>query len=227
MPDSSHIDLEIRPGLRLSSGLALFVESLRALIVADVHWGYAVSQRRAGRLLPQWGDEAIQERLDALVRHYRPALLVVAGDVVHAPAGAGAARTGLASLPDGLEIVCVGGNHDRKSPVPCAPSFQAGGLFIHHGDRDVAVPPGALEIVGHFHPAATWSDGTGTALKLPALVDGPRRLILPAFSPWAAGVPWNRRLGSDERLWFIAPRRIFPWRPSRREPTPQPPRRTD
>lgn len=213
MPSSSIIDVEIRPGLRLSSGLALFVESLRALIVADVHWGYAASQRQAGRLLPEWGDEAIQARLEALLGHYRPALLVVAGDVVHAAAGARAAKSGLARLGSAVpEIVCVGGNHDHRSGFVCAPAFQAGGLFVHHGDRAVAVPDDVLEIVGHFHPAATWTDGAGTSLKVPALVEGSRRLILPAFSPWAGGVPWNHRLESDEQLWFISPRRIFPWR---------------
>ena len=213
MTNSSLIDHEIRPGLHLSSGLALFVDALRALVVADVHWGYAASQRHAGRLLPEWGDEAIQARLQALLAHYRPALLIVAGDVVHAAAGAGAARSGLARLAcAGLEIVCVGGNHDRRSPVGCVESFHAGRLFVHHGDKVRAVPEGALEIVGHFHPAATWNDRAGTALKLPALVEGAHRLILPAFSPWAGGVPWNQRLGPGEQLWFISTRRIFRWR---------------
>jgi metallophosphoesterase superfamily enzyme len=41
-------------------------------------------------------------------------------------------------------------------------------------------------------------------------VAGERRLILPAFSPWAAGTPWNERLRPDEMLWAIAPARIFP-----------------
>lgn len=216
MSNSSLIDSEIRPGLRLSSGLALYVEAPRALVVADVHWGYATSQRRSGRLLPEWGDDAIQARLELLLRHYRPALLIVAGDVVHAAAGADAAQSGLARLDGpGIEIICVGGNHDRRSPVRCLRSFQTGGLFVHHGDKPLAVPDGALEIVGHFHPAATWSDGAGTSLKLPALVDGPRRLILPAFSPWAGGVPWNHRLKVDEQLWFISSKRIFPWRRTR------------
>jgi metallophosphoesterase superfamily enzyme len=40
-------------------------------------------------------------------------------------------------------------------------------------------------------------------------VHGPRRIILPAFSPWAAGTPWNRELAAEERLWAIAPHRVF------------------
>lgn len=38
---------------------------------------------------------------------------------------------------------------------------------------------------------------------------GSRPLILPAFSPWSAGTPWNDRRAAGESLWGIAPNRIF------------------
>jgi metallophosphoesterase superfamily enzyme len=204
-------EVEIRPGLRLNAGPSLFFESLRALVVADVHWGYATSQRAAGRLLPRWGDDDIAARLSALIAHYGPRVLIIAGDVVHGAPGADSAQAFFDGTPRDLQVVLVGGNHDRRASLPCVTSHYASDMFFHHGDEAMTVPPGALEIVGHHHPAATWHDGAGTSLKLPALVEGPRRLILPAFSPWAAGVAWNHRLLPRERLWFIAPRRIFSW----------------
>jgi len=82
-------------------------------------------------------------------------------------------------------------------------------FFFHHGDCALPVPPGCVEVIGHHHPALSWSDGAGTRLKIPALIASRRRLILPAFSPWAAGTPWNDRLEAEETLWAVAPSRIF------------------
>jgi metallophosphoesterase superfamily enzyme len=38
---------------------------------------------------------------------------------------------------------------------------------------------------------------------------GERRVVLPAFSPWAAGTPWVSDPAGNETLWAIAPTRIF------------------
>jgi len=64
-------------------------------------------------------------------------------------------------------------------------------------------------VIGHFHPAFSWYDGAGSRIKLPGLVHGRRKIILPAFSPWAAGTPWNSSLAEADQLWVIAPQRIF------------------
>jgi metallophosphoesterase superfamily enzyme len=73
------------------------------------------------------------------------------------------------------------------------------------------VPADAVEIIGHFHPAITLGDGAGLYLKVAALIQGPRRWILPAFSPWAAGVDWRERLESEETAWIASPKQIFKW----------------
>ncbi|MDO8544149.1 MAG: hypothetical protein Q7S40_27220 [Opitutaceae bacterium] len=41
--------------------------------------------------------------------------------------------------------------------------------------------------------------------------------ILPAFSPWTAGTPWNDQLGTTDTLWAISPNRIF-MLPARKQP---------
>lgn len=208
-------EVEIRPGVRLSTGLSLFLETSRALVVADVHWGYAFTQRAAGRLVPHWGDEDIARRLDALLAYYAPRQLVIAGDIVHGAPGVLAAGRFLERVAPAVEVILVGGNHDRRSQLPSVVAHEVPEAFVHHGDIERPVPAGKLEIVGHHHPAFEWHDGVGTNLKLPALVDSPRRLILPPFSPWAAGVPWNHRLRTGEKLWAVSARRIFAWPPAR------------
>ncbi|MEO6876820.1 MAG: hypothetical protein ABI222_18570 [Opitutaceae bacterium] len=203
----------IRPDVWLDNRRALWLSRPRLLVVADLHWGYAVSHRARGNLLPIWGDEEIAARLRSLLTDYQPAEMLWLGDSLHALAGRAAAEAFLtdATLPP---TTVLAGNHDIRWQRVRVGSLGRDGYFFHHGNESPAVPPDHLEIVGHHHPAVSWSDGAGGRLKLPALVDAPRRLILPAFSPWAAGTPWNTRRAPDETLWAIAPQRIFKLAPS-------------
>jgi metallophosphoesterase superfamily enzyme len=212
LPRSPAVRTEILPGLWLDPRLALWIPAERLLVVADIHWGYAASHRAQGNLLPYWGDEEIARRLRALLDDYRPAEMLWLGDIVHAATGAAAAEHFVRESP--VPITLLAGNHDRRWQPAQQRSLVRGRFFFHHGDRAEAVPAGCLEIVGHHHPAINWGDGAGGRLKLAALVAGPRRLVLPAFSPWAAGSPWREPMADDETLWAVAPHRIFIMRPA-------------
>ena len=198
---------EIQPDLWLDGRLALWLPEAGLLAVADLHGGYAESHRARGTLLPLWGDDEIATRLQELIRDYAPRELLWLGDSLHTLHGQTAAEAFLrhASVP----VTILAGNHDLRWARAAKRSEHRGRFWFHHGDASLAAPAGAIEIIGHHHPALAWSDGAGTRLKLPALVASGRRLILPAFSPWAAGAPWNRQLADDETLWAVAPRRIF------------------
>ena len=52
----------------LDGRLALFHQRERWLAVADLHFGYELSQRAAGRLVPLWGMASVSERLLAAGR---------------------------------------------------------------------------------------------------------------------------------------------------------------
>src|SRR3954463_9440033 len=67
----------------LDGRLALFHKTERWLTVADLHFGYELSQRAAGALVPLWGMATIADRLAELVDEYNPRQLIVLGDVVH------------------------------------------------------------------------------------------------------------------------------------------------
>ncbi|MEI9999593.1 MAG: metallophosphoesterase [Verrucomicrobiota bacterium] len=203
------LEAEIRPSWRLSAERSLYLAVERTLVVADIHWGYADSHRRVGNLLPMWGDAEIARRLRRLLGHYRPARMIWLGDSLHTPLSASVAEAFLDALAPELEVVVLAGNHDRAWPRAGAHEFRLGGCFFHHGDRAPEVDAGLIEIIGHMHPAIAWGDGAGLRLKVPALVEGPRRIILPSFSDWSAGAPWNGRLEPDERLWLISRRRIW------------------
>ena len=70
------VHVEIEPGWWLSSGRAFFLEAEKTLVVADIHWGYADSHRRAGNLLPLWGNAETAERLRRLLEFYQPRRMI-------------------------------------------------------------------------------------------------------------------------------------------------------
>ncbi len=211
----------IAPGLLFDARLALFLEATRTLVVADLHWGYAESHRAVGNLFPSWGDDTLEATLRALLSDYAPAELIWLGDSLHTTRGAPRSRAraeafiAAASAP----VRVLAGNHDARWSVASAAPVLRDRFILHHGDRPI--PPDLLrsgssdavvEIIGHHHPAYVFSDGAGARLKLPALVQSEVRLILPALSPWAAGVAWNDRLAPGETLWAATPRRLLPIR---------------
>lgn len=192
----------------LDARLAIFHERQRWLAVADLHFGYEVSQRAAGNLFPLWGMHTIETRLKDLLQDYKPNRLLLLGDLVHDSA---AARD-LAELVKGLrefcEIMLIAGNHDRDlgQKVDLVEAWQGDGYYFHHG-HCLTEREDCVQIIGHHHPAGAVRDGAGLRLKLPAFVQQENCWILPAFSPWAAGTEWEQT--TSTRMWLCSPQRIL------------------
>src|SRR3954447_18847209 len=81
---------EVNDEVILDGRLALFHQQQRWLAVADLHFGFELSQRAAGSLFPLWGMQTIQSHLEELLTDYRPDHLVLLGDLVHDRTGASA-----------------------------------------------------------------------------------------------------------------------------------------
>ena len=213
---------EVAPGVFLDPRLGLFHAGELWLAVADLHYGYEVSLRAAGALVPAYGMDDIEGRLRGLLADYQPTRLLLLGDLVHSGAARAEADSflhrlrGTASAANGGEVIALLGNHDRRAfaGAGLGEHLATDGFFFHHGDLPAPADLVGNRIVveGHHHPAATLRDGAGLALKLPAFVISPdgRRWTLPAFSPWAAGGS-NSRSGGRARRWLCAPRRVLPW----------------
>jgi uncharacterized protein len=203
---STSVRAEIRPGVWVDARRAVWLEPERVLVVADLHWGYAASHRARGNLLPNWGDDEIERGLHDLLRDYQPTEMIWLGDVVHAAEGAARAEQFLRQ--SAVAVTLIAGNHDRRWRGAGVRSASRRKYFFHHGDTTPSPPGGMIEVIGHHHPAVSWADGAGARFKVPALVASARRLVLPAFSPWAAGTPWEAR-ETGETVWALAPQRIF------------------
>ena len=195
----------------LDARLALYHRRECWLAVADVHFGYELSQRAAGALFPLWGMDSIESRLGALLADFCPERLIIVGDFVHDRAAREPALALLGRLRTQAEVVLLAGNHDRYAfgPAEARPWYITDKFCFHHGDGTApAEGAGRWEIIGHHHPAGTLRDGAGLALKLPAFVQTESRWVLPAFSPWAAG--GGGGFGRGTRRWLCGPKRILP-----------------
>jgi DNA ligase-associated metallophosphoesterase len=192
----------------LDARLALFHEREGWLAIADLHYGFELSQRAAGRLVPFWGMESASARLFGLLADYQPRRLVLVGDLVHDRAALEPLRQLLARAGEQSDIIAIAGNHDRKlrQQIELKDSLRTEEFEFHHGDC-AQQRSGRIEIIGHFHPAASLSDGAGLRLKFPAFVQEENCWILPAFSPWAAGTEWTG--GEQSRTWLCTPHRIL------------------
>lgn len=210
MPVTATGRVAVAPNVLLDGRLALFHETERWLAVADLHFGYELSQRAAGRLMPLWGMTSVEERLLELLADYQPRQLIIAGDLVHDKASSRAAQGLLARLRQCCEVIALAGNHDRHvaRAIEFAPRWETPEFVFEHGHCE----PEETEricIIGHHHPAASITDGAGLRLKFPAFIRQKmaRCWILPAFSPWAGGVIWPDDDASD--IWLCTPRRVL------------------
>src|SRR2546421_365217 len=146
----------IAESVLLDSRLALFHEQEKWLAIADLHFGFELSQRVAGRLVPFWGMESIQTRLSQLLRDYHPATLILLGDLVHDKNGAREFFSLVTRLREQCDVVLLAGNHDtqiKRLTADLRDSFTTDRFEFHHGDCE-REQNGRIQIIGHFHPAA-------------------------------------------------------------------------
>jgi len=185
----------LRPELVAHRTGALWLPEHRTLIAADLHLGYGFAQRRRGELGPVV-EGGVAGRLAAAVAEFAPARVVLLGDLYHAARPSAAEQRMIDAALSAItgELVIVQGNHDRamlrdlrRAPVA---EWRAPGIVAVHGDR-IPVTDDYL-IVGHFHPVVKLEDAAGVVRRYPVFVIGDRACVLPAFSPFSAGMPWRR-----------------------------------
>lgn len=192
----------------------------RTLIVADLHLGKSETMRVAGLPVPDVDLDEQFERLECAVTLTGAERVVVAGDLIHAPAGLTpglAARVAgrLEALRDrGVAIVLVRGNHDRRIEgveaawglVEIHETLEDGAIRFVHEPRHGRAGDRAF-VAGHLHPALVVGGFAGGGVRVPAFVVGGRGLILPAFSRFTAGGRLGREPG--QRWYPIADGRVM------------------
>lgn len=204
--------VELTPGKLAHASGALWLASSKTALLADIHLGYAWAQRRRGQLGPLV-DGGIRDRLKAVLDELQPAHLVFLGDLVHAPKPDDEERKficdTLAELRARTVLTLVRGNHDRGfardfagCDVSVVDQWSGDDLVAMHGDRDCGPPQTGYLAVGHHHPAYGVRDAAGVKQKMPVFLVGQRTFVLPAFSPFAAGLDVAKGLSPELRELF-------------------------
>lgn len=196
---------------------AIFLPSQGALLVADAHFGKAVSFRRLGVPVPRGTTTETLDRLSALVAETGARRIVFLGDFLHsarshAP-GTLAALARWRGEQAGLQLMLVRGNHDERAGDPPA------SLRIEVVDEPLALGPFALchyprpladryVLAGHWHPCISVKGRAFERLRLPCFWFGDDSGSLPG-----SGVGVLPAFGAFTGMHRIEPRagdRIFP-----------------
>ena len=159
----------------------------RTAVIADVHLGYEWARASGGDCLPPHSLAETFAKLDRMLGRAPVAVerLVVAGDLVESRKFCVRTRRDVAALAGWLEgrgvsLVALLGNHDPPRKPASPARLEVAGWTIAHGHRPIDAP---RTISGHHHPALR-----AHGLTAPCFVVGPSMIVLPAFSPNAAGV---------------------------------------
>ena len=158
----------------------------KTAVIADVHLGYEWARSAGGDCLPAHSLNETQVKIAALLGRAAISRLVVAGDFVESPAPCRRTASDVRSLftwlqSRGVELTLVLGNHDPQQSSNLPLSLDVAGWTIGHGHRPIRA---AKTISGHHHPVLR-ADG----LTAPCFLVGPNTIVLPAFTPNAAGLP--------------------------------------
>jgi DNA ligase-associated metallophosphoesterase len=190
---------------------AAFIPRTRTLLVADAHFGKAVSFRRLGVPVPRGTTRENLAVLAALVAQWEARRIVFLGDFLHsershAPSTLGAVARWRAEHA-ALDLVLVRGNHDdRAGDPPQALGFTVvdepwgeGSLALCHHPAPSAA---AYVLAGHLHPCVSLGGRAHDHLRLPCFHFGAGVGVLPAFGSFTGMSAVRAEPG--ERVFAIA-----------------------
>jgi DNA ligase-associated metallophosphoesterase len=177
---------------------AAFLPDHSTLLIADAHFGKAVSFRKLGVPVPQGTTTENLEGLTRLVRETAAKRIVFLGDFLHSARSHAAATLGaIAKWREqhaSLALTLVRGNHDDRAGDPPASlnievvdePLPLGPYALCHHPRPVE---GKYVLAGHWHPCISIKGRAFERLRLPCfwLGDDTGQLpqnavgVLPAF----------------------------------------------
>ncbi len=185
----STLQLGGQPIVLLAQKAALLPDSA-TLLVADAHFGKAVSFRRLGVPVPRGTTTENLDLLALLTERHALRRIVFLGDFLHSARSHAASTLGaLARWREqhaALELVLVRGNHDDRAGDPPAalrievvdePLHERGLALCHHP----APLAGAYVIAGHLHPCVSLAGRARDHVRLPCFWFGAQVGVLPAF----------------------------------------------
>ncbi|MGF6299192.1 DNA ligase-associated metallophosphoesterase [Paraburkholderia sp. WC7.3d] len=200
--------------LVLSSLHACFDPVLRALFIADAHFGKDAVFRARGIPVPVGSTAENLLRIDRLIDEFQPATLVFLGDLLHA-------RESLSTLTldalhawrvrhASMRVVLVEGNHDRHAgALPHTLEVESVREPWHIGAWALCHHPHSVDhayvLAGHVHPVYRIATRTDSA-RVPCFRFGIDRGVLPAFGSFTGGARETGRVLGRGFFWWCRSR---------------------
>lgn len=174
--------------LLLNNQRSIYWQTQKALIFSDLHSGKSAHFRKHGMAIPSYLHYSDLERLQFLIQHYQPKLIIIVGDLIHAASNKEVIDLKrITSTFSSIDFHLIKGNHDRISEK----LFKDLGIasvterlvidtiqFVHEPSLNNNLPT----ISGHIHPGIQIPLLKNSRKKLPCFVVQPSQIILPAFS---------------------------------------------
>ncbi len=190
--------------LRLLADKAVYWPARRTLIIADLHLGKAMHFRLSGIAAPAAVEQRNLDRLDRLMQRWRPAEVLLLGDLFHSRHNASwESFAAFRALYADVVFTLISGNHDILDPeryhqagITCAPFLLRGPFhFTHHPSPQA----GHHNIAGHVHPGIRLAGKARQHLTLPCYWFGASAAVLPAFGTFT-GLHMVRPVPGDRIL---------------------------
>jgi len=189
---------------------ALYVKSLDAIIVADIHLGLEWELEEKGVHIPFPTYEPIVKSLRNMF-NYKPAKkLIILGDIKNEfgdinPEEWTQVQDFINDVRNlGAEPVLIRGNHDNFVRIVLKrlnvefkePPVRMGKYLLIHGDKDHELPEDeSIILMGHEHPAVSIRDSIGVKHKFKSFLYGEYRntriIVLPSMNPLTMGTAVN------------------------------------
>ncbi len=205
--------------LRLLAQKAAYLPASHTLLVADLHFGKAVTFRRMGVPVPRGTTSQTLGVLSELLALTGAARIVFLGDFLHGPKAHAPSTLGaLARWRErhaAIDLVLVRGNHDDRAGDPPPglrvtvvdePLVEGGLALCHH-----PLPRAEGHVVaGHLHPCIGLGGRAHDRLRLPCFWLGAQVTVLPAFGSFTgmhpiAALPGDRVYVSDGETVRVVP----------------------
>ncbi len=199
------MDLEKRFGFQ--SG-CLFIKDAGICAASDIHIGLEDELLRQGLAFPLQERQLLLERLEAVLRKFKPSVFVLAGDIFHSfnrvdRKAIEKLDSVMRLLEKQCQVILLRGSHDTMLstlPKDVLDRYDAGRFTFAHGHA-------ALEehndlVLGHEHPVIQIEmERLPCFLYGQKVVKGKDLIMLPAFNPLCQGVTINHVEGRD----FMSP----------------------
>jgi hypothetical protein len=188
---------------------ALYLEDIKAVVIADLHLGYEGIMAEQGIFMPKTQFRKEQEMLESIAGLKQAERVIINGDVKHEFSETSYHEfREVGELFEILrrhfeEVHVVKGNHDnfiiyvtRKHGIALHEELTLGKFHFFHGHRIPREAEAEFLVMGHEHPAIALYDEIGVKEKVKCFLygeaGGKKLVVLPAFSPLAYGSDVNQ-----------------------------------